>query len=397
MSISLDLATRANLYALQTTQSLLSRTSKRIATGLRVSAPLDDSQAFFGAAALTEKVTLFSQARANIEQATLALDTALSGLDGISRLLDNLGGVLTNLSNATDAANSDRMRSLYNQLLTQIDNLANATSYQGINLINNNVNTLNVSFSGAYGQNDLTVNAIRSDAAGFNLVTVAAGLFFSALTTLPSQSSRDSLPSWASIASMASRGPVSESPILASQDSISSSASIASVSSMGSLASTATNPSAPTQSSQPSIPSIASIASRASRAAISQALSTPSSASVASIQSLATIASLQSVVGATIPAANLHLIAGISQTLVAAKSTIQASRTTIGILNAVLLVRTEFSKNYVATAQNQIAGLTAAVLNEETANLKAMETAQLFGLQALTVTTQARSNLLRLF
>jgi len=397
MPISLDLATRANLNALQTTQSLLSRSSRRIATGLRVSNPLDDSQAYFAAAALNERVTQNQIAKRNIELASYSLDAALAGLEGIERLLSSLGGVMTNLANAADLVNSDRLRAQYNSILGQIDNLANATVYQGVNLINNGVTSLKVSFSGVYGQNDLEIQAIRSDSAGFALSTVAAGLFFQSVTTIASQESRDSIASIASVASRASRGAVNAVPALFSQDSLSSTASIASIGSSPSLASTATNPSIPSQSSVPSLQSIPSQASRSATGAVYSSNSAPSLGSASSIPSLGSIVSLPSISGVTTPAVNRTLITGIQLTLANAQSTLTATRSMIGIINAVLLVRIDFSKNYIMTAQNQIAGLTAASLSEETANLKAMQIAQDFGIIALSVTTQARSNLLRLF
>lgn len=397
MPISLDLATRANLNALQTTQSLLSRSSRRIATGLRVSTPLDDSQAYFAAQALNEKVTQNQIAKSNIELASYALDAALAGLEGVGRLLQGVGGVLTRLANASDQVSSDRLRAQYNSYLTQIDNLANATVYQGVNLINNSVTSFKVSFNGEYGRNDLEIQAIRSDSVGFALSSVAAGLFFQTVTTIASQESRDSIASLASIASRASRAVVNAAPALFSQESIPSSASISSIGSIPSLGSTASNLSAPSQSSTPSVQSIPSQASRSAASAIYSSTSAPSLGSAASVGSLASIVSLPSIAGVTTPAVNQALIAGIQQTLVNAQSTLTATRSMIGIINAVLLVRIDFSKNYIMTAQDQIARLTAASLSEETANLKAMQTAQDFGLRALAITTQARSNLLRLF
>ena len=397
MPITLDLATSANLNALQKTQSLLSRSSRRIATGLRVGAPADDAQAYFAARALEERAAQNQIAKNNIEQASLALESALTGLEGISRLLDNIDGILSSLSLAKDRASSEKLRDQYNQLLAQIDNLANSTAYQGVNLINNSVNALNVSFSGVYGQNDLSINAIRSDSAGFAMSTIAAGLFFQTVTTISSQNSRDSIASFASMASTASRAMVNATPLLLSQSSFDSLASVPSLSSLPSSASNATNLSIPSQSSRPSMSSVASMASRNSQAPINFASSAPPTSSTPSVQSAASMGSLQSLAGVVVPGVNQALVSGIAQTLTSAKSTITATQSMIGIINAVLLVRTEFSKNYIMVAQKQIAELTAAELNEETANLTALQTAQQYGIVALTVTSKARFNLLQLF
>ena len=50
--VNLALSTRANLLSLQTTKSLLDRTSTRLSTGLKVNAPLDNAPAIFAAQAL---------------------------------------------------------------------------------------------------------------------------------------------------------------------------------------------------------------------------------------------------------------------------------------------------------------------------------------------------------
>lgn len=184
---------------------------------------------------------------------------------------------------------------------------------------------------------------------------------------------------------------------LASQNSVESRPSNATVASVGSLASNGTNPSVPSQSSQPSLGSIASIASRPAQVLVNAANSTPSFSSLGSVGSLASTASLQSVAGVVVPGVNVGLITAILTQLHNATSTVLASQAIIGILNAVLEARTEFSKNFVAVSQDQISRLTAAELTQDTANLKSLETTQSFGLAAFTITLETRRNLFRLF
>ncbi|MFY7959797.1 MAG: flagellin-like protein, partial [Elsteraceae bacterium] len=73
--INLTLSTRANLLSLQTTKSLLDRTSTRLSTGLKVSAPIDNAPAYFAAQALNFRASNFDTASANINQAVKALDS----------------------------------------------------------------------------------------------------------------------------------------------------------------------------------------------------------------------------------------------------------------------------------------------------------------------------------
>jgi flagellin-like hook-associated protein FlgL len=76
---------------------------------------------------------------------------------------------------------------------------------------------------------------------------------------------------------------------------------------------------------------------------------------------------------------------------------LSAAQSTLGSTNAILAVRLEFSKSYVATLQNGAASLTVADLNEESANLTSLQTAQSLGVVALSISNQAQQSLLRLF
>lgn len=397
-SINLSLGTRSNLLALQTTQSLLQRTSNRLSTGLKVNKPIDDAAAFFAAQALTNRADNQIVGQGNITQTSNIIETAISGIQSITKLVQSVQGILSSLANATTASQSNSLVVQYNTLLTQIDNLANAASYQGINLINSATNSVGVSFSGQPGVNDLTITSIRSDSAGLTFSTIAAGLFFQVVTTIASQESRDSIATIASVASIASRAAVNAAPALASQDSVASTVSIASVGSQPSVASNATNAnSTPSQSSQASVASVASQASRNSSAAINAAVSAPSIASRASIASVGSSVSIQSIAGATVAAVNVSLITAVNTQVGNALASLTAAQATLGSTNAILAVRLEFSKSYVATLQSGAASLTVADLNEESANLTSLQTAQSLGVVSLSITNQAQQSLLRLF
>jgi flagellin len=62
----------------------------------------------------------------------------------------------------------------YNALLTQIDQLAGDSSYNGVNLLNGNNLTVNFNEEGTSG---LTINAVTFNSAGLGLSPVAAGGF----------------------------------------------------------------------------------------------------------------------------------------------------------------------------------------------------------------------------
>jgi flagellin-like hook-associated protein FlgL len=396
--VNLTLSTRANLLSLQTTKSLLDRTSTRLSTGLKVSAPIDNAPAYFAAQALNFRASNFDTASANINQAVKALDSAISGLQAVTKLVQNAQGILTSMLTASSLTASDSLRSQYNALLTQIDLLTKDASYQGVNLINNASQTLTLSFSNTPGVVDLTVSSIRSDSAGLFLSTVAQGLFFSLQTTIASQASRDSIASIASTTTVASRDSVAAVAALQSQSSITSFASVSSFASQPSIASNATNGfSVPSQSSVPSFQSVPSVASRNSAAAVQQSVSAPSIASTASVPSVGSASSQPSSAGTTVAGVNLSLITATQLAVGQALSTLSASQATLGSTNAILAVRLQFTQSYVSTLQGGASLLTVADLNTEGANLTSLQTAQSLGVVSLQISTQSQQSILRLF
>jgi len=396
--INLTLSTRANLLSLQTTKSLLDRTSNRLATGLKVNTPIDNAPAYFAARALNSRASNFDIAATTVNQAVKSLDSAINGLRSIQQLVENAQGLLTSLRTANSLTGSDTIRSQYNQILNQIDKLAADANYQGVNLINNSSQTLTLSFSNTPGQIDLTIGAIRSDSAGLFLSTVAQGLFFALQTTIPSQSSRDSIASISSIASAESRQSISAAAARAVQGTSQSLASVSSIPSQPSLASNATNGfSAPSQSSVPSFESVPSVASRSSVAAVEQSVSAPSSESVGSVPSVGSAASQPSAAGATIAGVNLNLITATELAIGQALATLTANQSTLGSTNAILGVRLQFTQSYVSTLQAGSALLTVADLNLESANLTSLQTGQSLGVVSLQISTQSQQSILRLF
>jgi flagellin len=379
--ITLSLGTRSNLLALQTTQSLLQRTSNRLSTGLKVNKPIDNASAFFAAAALNNVANNQTKAQTDISQTSSALETAISGLKSISKLVQTVQGVLSSLATATTAETSGALVSQYNTLLSQIDNLANSTNYQGVNLINTATTSLSVSFSGLPGGRDLSISSIRSDSAGLNLSTIATGLFFTVVSTISTQS----------------RAAVNGSPLLASTGTTATRASVGSFASVASQASNATNSSAPSQASVFSLQSVASTASRQSVAAVNAAGAAPSTGTVGTFASVGSAGSVQSAAGAVVVGVNTSLLTAVNFSVGNALASLETAQSTLGATNAILAVRLEFSKSYVATLQSGAANLTTADLNEESANLTSLQTAQSLGVVSLSITNQAQQSLLRLF
>jgi len=398
--ITQSLSARANLLSLKTTQSLLDRTSNRLGTQKKVDKPIDDARAYFASESLLRVSKNYSIGQSNIQQASNTIDTAIAALKSITKYVEQMQGLLTTLSTATTAAESGDLANQYNQLINQINILASSATYQGVNLIGATATTLNLSFRGVPGVNDLAITSVRSDAAGLTLASFATGLFFNQTITVPALASRQSIASFQSIASRESRAAINSSPAQAVTGSVASIPSTASMESVASRPPQSTAPTAqgtPSQASVASAASIESVASRESVAAI--ASSAPAVAAAPSIQSIDSMPSVDSVASrsANVVGVNSALITALGTNIGNALATLGARQSTLGSTNAILAVRLEFSQSYVAIQQLGSAQLTTADLNEESANLAALQTAQSLGIVSLSVTNQAQQGLLRLF
>lgn len=390
--IRLSLSSRSNLLSLQNTSDLISRTSNRLATGLKVNSAIDDAPAFFASQSLSFRATDFTRVQSDIDQSIQTLQTALDGLKAIQALVENVQGLMTQLLNASDMTSSETLRNQYNGLLTQIDKLADNASYQGKNLINTSSQTLGINFDENYTSVELTISANNATSTGLNLRTMAQNQFFTNIFSVPSRASVQSTASVASKASIASRASV---VAVDSQPSVAVQASVNSFATIASVAATASTPSA---ASVASIQSTASVASMQSRAAVVSSPSVSTTASVATVNSIDSISTVSAISNAgTVATVNTSLIATTQARVQNALSQLRTAQATLGSNIAVLNIRLEFTKNYVNDLTVGADKLTLADLNEEGANLTSLQTKQQLGTISLSISTQSEQSILRLF
>ena len=171
--VTLSAAVRSSLLSLQGTTDLINRTNGRLSTGLKVAKATDDPVAFFSARALSDRSGDFSQRKDGIDQGISTLSSALDGVTGINSLVTQLKGIANSLKSATGTQFTDLV-SQYNDIRTQIGQLASDTSYQGVNLINNTSDSLTINFSTTTTAK-LTVNATNLKETGIGLNSVVIG------------------------------------------------------------------------------------------------------------------------------------------------------------------------------------------------------------------------------
>ncbi len=168
--INLTGGVRSNLLSLQRTTNLIEIVQTRLSTGLKVNTAIDDASAFFTSRALSNRADDLSNLKENIDLAISALQTAITGIESITELVEQAKGLANNAKATGDTSERSSLALQFDQLLGQIDDLANDSSFNGTNLIRATPDDLEVDFN-EDGSSDITITGLDSTtgAAGINV------------------------------------------------------------------------------------------------------------------------------------------------------------------------------------------------------------------------------------
>jgi flagellin-like hook-associated protein FlgL len=201
--VTLTAAMRANLVSLQNTEALLGRTQERLATGKKVNSALDNPLNYFAAASHMERVDQLTTRKDGMGEAIQTIKAATAGIEGLKSLLENVRGLIEAARTSTSITTQQNQA---NEVVSQMIQLVQDSSYKGVNLIKGTAQTLDVLFNET-GSNKLTLvgfesilttlsalvtggskisTAMSFGAAGSNLNTLD-GLITSAMSALKSQ------------------------------------------------------------------------------------------------------------------------------------------------------------------------------------------------------------------
>lgn len=183
--IFLSAGVQANLLTLQRTTKLISTVQTRLSTGLKVNSAIDDASAYFTARSLTNRADDLSSLKENIDLSISTIQAAIAGIEAITELVEQAKG-LTNTAKATgDTAERSLLAVQFNELLGQIDDLANDASFNGTNLISVAPDDLEVDFN-EDGSSDLTITGLDSTTGASGLAIDAAAGNFSSTSNIDS-------------------------------------------------------------------------------------------------------------------------------------------------------------------------------------------------------------------
>jgi flagellin len=145
-NITLDTAQRQSLLSLSQVTSLLNRTEERLNTGKKVNAATDNPVAFFRSESLTDRANSLLGQKSNIDQSVQAVSAALDGTSAIATLLNTIQGQLLS---AQSGSLNDRISATaaFKTLGSQLAQLVDDTSFQGLDLLNSTSTNLSTQLS----------------------------------------------------------------------------------------------------------------------------------------------------------------------------------------------------------------------------------------------------------
>lgn len=173
------------IFNLQNSSNNLANSVARLSSGNRLVNISDDVAAFSVASSLQSQLSGLKQASSNVAQATSLLQVASGGLQQVVELLNSLNSIAVQ-SNNSALTDTERgyLQQEFSALLTEIDSIANSTTFNGINLLDgtlaasNQLLTQSSAATKASASITLTANPTGGQTIVLNGVTFTAGTDF---------------------------------------------------------------------------------------------------------------------------------------------------------------------------------------------------------------------------
>lgn len=439
-NIALESNVRANLVALQSIDKNLSITEERLATGKKVNSIIDSPTNFFAARGLNNRATQMGARLDGMGQAISTINAANAGIDAIRNLIANMKALV---NDAVNQSNSDLRRDLgeqYNTVMDQMALIAQDAGYQGVNLLTSN-QKLSIDFSETNGASTLVVKGLALEGPQGNGVssvtttqtetrastasagTVASVASLGSQASVASQASTSSVGTVAAVASIASQSSVASSSSVASQGTSAGQSSFGTLASISSQSSVASRSGVAASASAGTVATVASQAGFGSRASVAASASagTVASVSVSYTQSYAfsmqvdpnnpgdTVGIRRASEAASFDASStgnhridfgvdnyIDQLNALTLELDALDNSLQVQASRLATNLNIVTVRQEFTEDMISELEGGADKLVLADMNEEGANLLALQTRQSLAIQSLTLSSQQSQQILRL-
>jgi flagellin-like hook-associated protein FlgL len=162
--VSLTASVRTTLNSLKGTSKELNTTTNRLSTGKKVSSAIDNPTNYFAAQNYNDRANSLESRLDSMSEATEMINAADNGITSIKSYLSQMKGVINNALSNTDSKQRDEYGKQFNELITQVRDIAKDSSYGGINLVYGNASTT-VEFGQNIGDSNLTLQGFNISAA----------------------------------------------------------------------------------------------------------------------------------------------------------------------------------------------------------------------------------------
>ncbi|MBL8574520.1 MAG: flagellar protein [Hyphomicrobiaceae bacterium] len=373
MAVTISAGVRQNLMSLQNAATMLSETQNKLATGKKVNSALDNPSSFFTASNLNSRASDLNGLMDDMGQSVQVLKAADQGLTSIGKLVDSAKGKATQALQSSDSAARAKYAAEYNEILSQIEGIAKDSGYNGKNLLGGAGNDVTVIFNEDQ-TNKLNVSAVDyTDSTNLGLsgtVYSASGTAYTAGTTENSSAALVDTEDFV-ITVDKGNGDTAEFTI--------------------------------TQDASMTIKDFTEKVKEATGGLVNASFDEDTRqitfASAFDFTTAAETADTKKDTAGAAASVTFTTDAEINQVLKAltgAQDTLRSQASTFGTNLSVVQTRQDFTKNMINTLQTGADKLTLADMNEEGANLLALQTQQQLSSTALSLASQADQNVLRL-
>jgi flagellin len=167
-SITLTSGMRKNLFSLQSTNTLLERTQKRMATGLRVQTAVDDPVNYFTALGHRQRAEDLGARKDEMSESIQLVMSANEGVTAITSLIASAKSLAQSALSAGTEDEATTLQTQYNEVLSQINLLVNDSGYKGVNLLGGTTVQHEVKFN-ENGSSLLTMTGFDATTTGLSI------------------------------------------------------------------------------------------------------------------------------------------------------------------------------------------------------------------------------------
>jgi flagellin-like hook-associated protein FlgL len=176
---------RRNLISLQQTADLMDQTQTRLSTGKKVNTALDDPINFFAAQGHTQRASDLEIRKDGMSEAIQTVTAADNGITGLTDLINSAKALAQSAQSATTTSEANSLGEQFNELLDQIDTMAEDSFYKGINLLGGTSVELKVDFD-EKGDSSITLQGFAGTSGGLGIAdaTGSDGVYWADLTSI---------------------------------------------------------------------------------------------------------------------------------------------------------------------------------------------------------------------